>query len=110
MSLDFYSAEERDKINALHGKGIYVYWLSGLCPVQAQGWVDGMPFYFRARGDQWTMAIHETVTMNIDLAVGDDGNWTYGETYGIVPDAGYMPFIEALCFIETSVERFRKQM
>ena len=29
----------------------------GNCPVQAEGTIDGKPFYFRARGSSWSMSI-----------------------------------------------------
>lgn len=31
--------------------------LGGACPVQADGAIDGHPFYFRYRGDQWSLTI-----------------------------------------------------
>lgn len=31
--------------------------IGGQCPVQAEGKIDGKPFYFRARGERWTMGI-----------------------------------------------------
>ena len=31
--------------------------LGGNCPVQAEGTIDGRPFYFRARGQSWSMGI-----------------------------------------------------
>ena len=32
----------------------------GACPVQAEGTVDGLPFYFRARGGEWTLSVAAT--------------------------------------------------
>ena len=29
----------------------------GKCPVQAEGKVDGLPFYFRGRGGHWSISI-----------------------------------------------------
>ena len=34
-----------------------VEYLGGNCPVQAEGTVNGVPFYFRARGQHWSFAI-----------------------------------------------------
>jgi len=31
--------------------------LGGACPVQAEGTIDGHPFYFRYRGDEWSLTI-----------------------------------------------------
>lgn len=33
----------------------------GNCPVQAEGTIDGKPFYFRARGSSWSMSIGGTM-------------------------------------------------
>jgi hypothetical protein len=30
---------------------------SGKCPVQAEGKIDGLPFYFRSRGAHWSLSI-----------------------------------------------------
>ncbi|XAI96366.1 hypothetical protein [Microcystis phage Mae-JY30] len=68
--------------------------IDGLCPVQAEGTIDGKPFYFRARGQHW------------HIGIGDDpmGNpeWGYGGTYGEPYEAGYLdrPEATATAFIE----------
>lgn len=31
--------------------------LGGNCPVQAEGFFDGVPFYFRARGSHWSLTV-----------------------------------------------------
>lgn len=36
---------------------IVVKYIGGACPVQAEGTVDGIPFYFRARGNGWSLSI-----------------------------------------------------
>lgn len=36
---------------------LHIEWLGGNCPVQSEGTVDGKPFYFRARGEHWSMGI-----------------------------------------------------
>jgi hypothetical protein len=33
---------------------------SGKCPVQAEGKIDGFPFYFRSRGGHWSLSIANT--------------------------------------------------
>lgn len=69
--------------------------IGGACPVQAEGTVNGKPFYFRARGAAWRMNIG-----------GDDSQlvlvpeWTYGEAYGNEAfAAGWMSEDEARAFI-----------
>jgi hypothetical protein len=112
---NFYSETEQTKIDQLAKNGILVEWLSGLCPVQAQGWVDEKhAFYFRSRHAEWSMSITKGEAMDLDEAISvipDESDvWQYFEDYGKDPEAGYMPFIEALGFIEQSVGEFRVQV
>ena len=72
--------------------GLRVDAIGGLCPVQADGTVDGVPFYFRSRGDRWQMAIGEKP---VDVTLGWADGWLREAEYGTWPDAGYMPIEEA---------------
>lgn len=79
---------------------IHIRWLAGFCPVQAEGTINGQEFYFRARGNHWSLRIG-----------GDDpvGNpaWSYEEPYGDEPfAAGWMPFDEAWEFIHKAAREF----
>lgn len=73
--------------------------LGGYCPVQAEGTVNGKPFYFRSRGDQWAMNIG-----------GDDiilePGWRYEEDYGVWPEAGWITLDEARSFIQKAAEMY----
>lgn len=63
--------------------------IGGNCPVQAEGTIDGKPFYFRARGEYWRMEIGEPV------------EWQRSAKWGDSPyAAGWMPEAEAIAFIE----------
>lgn len=104
---DFYSLEEQAKIDSMKAQGFSVLWLSGLCPVQSQGLIDGHPYYFRARHDKWSIRIAKNKSFDTDIAVDDPFAWEHREKYGEEPEAGYMPFIEALEFIEWSAKRWR---
>lgn len=65
---------------------VQIDWLGGNCPVQAEGNINGHPFYFRARGHAWTL--------EITPYIGDP--WTYIEAYGTEPfAAGWMDESEA---------------
>jgi hypothetical protein len=75
---------------------IIIDWLEGCCPVQAEGTVNGIPFYFRARGSQWS------------IEIGDE--WVYTEKYGEWPTAGWMDFDEAKNLIHSSCEKFVKEL
>lgn len=64
---------------------VEIHNIGGNCPVQAEGAIDGKEFYFRARGQRWSMSIG-----------GDDvvlsPKWYYEEDWGDGPyDAGWMP-------------------
>ena len=62
--------------------------IGGWCPVQAEGTVNGIPFYFRARGARWKMCIG---TEPIDISLGWAKGWCKSEEFGEGPyDAGYM--------------------
>lgn len=80
---------------------IHIDELGGQCPVQAEGFVDGEPFYFRSRGCAWTMGIGGE-------PVGAPA-WEYGEPYGEWPDAGFITLDEARGFIEASVKLWRER-
>jgi len=105
---NLYSETEQAKMNQMAKDGILVEWLSGLCPVQARGWIDEkQAFYFRSRHDEWSMSITKAEAEHLDDAISikaDESDvWQYFEDYGEDPEAGYMPFIEALGFIEKAV-------
>ena len=75
--------------------------IGGNCPVQAEGRIDGEPFYFRARGARWSIGIG-----------GQDPvcapEWSHEEPYGDGPfDAGWMSDEEARAFIEKAAGLFR---
>lgn len=65
--------------------------LGGTCPVQAEGTIAGLPFYFRARGAQWSFSV------GADPIGAPD--WRYVEPYGDQYEAGWMEQTEAIAFI-----------
>lgn len=96
---------------------------SGFCPVQAEGTVDGMDVYFRARGEGWELVIAESDAVGASLGLspalyhricpyGVDGEGhpvtaeilqrvhtiTNLDLVGV--DAGWMPHDEARAMIE----------
>lgn len=71
--------------------------IGGNCPVQAEGTIDGVPFYFRARGRRWSMGIGGD-------PVGEP-EWLCQCSWGDGPGdnrfaAGWMSEVEALRLIE----------
>lgn len=80
--------------------------IGGPCPVQAEGMVDGVPFYFRARYAEWQMAIgHDAV----GIACGDPGWMREGEWGDGPHDAGYMPLEVARELIDQCVDAWRNE-
>jgi hypothetical protein len=76
--------------------------IGGNCPVQAEGTVNGVEFYFRARHAHWRMNIGGDVVVN--------PAWSYSEPYGEGPhDAGWMEESEARGFIAKAAEMFARQ-
>lgn len=73
--------------------------IGGNCPVQAEGKINGEPFYFRARGERWSIGIGGDV-------VGEP-DWYYEEDYpGGTFAAGWMTEAEARTFIDQAAERY----
>jgi hypothetical protein len=78
-----------------------VHHLGGLCPVQAEGTVNGHRFFFRARGARWRMYVAGQPGEHTD-PMGKDG-WLFEEPYGTWPDAGYMDQSTAQACIQRSL-------
>jgi len=75
--------------------------LGGNCPVQAEGTVDGEPFYFRARGSRWS------------LSVGGDPvaspSFRHEEPYGTTFEAGWISEEEAAGFLWKGIALYRER-
>lgn len=62
--------------------------LGGNCPVQGDGTVDGVPFYFRARGEHWSMSIGPDP---VSICCGMIDGWHREQPWGDGPfAAGWM--------------------
>ena len=76
--------------------GATLDWLGGNCPVQAEGFVDRQPFYFRGRG------------VTLEFWVGEPGNddaFVFEEDYE--GNAGWVSKAEAIGFIERGIAAWR---
>jgi hypothetical protein len=81
-------------------------YLSGCCPVQSEGLINGNPFYFRSRGQRWQMAIG-CDPVSISLYAGSKGGWYKEEPYGEqMFDAGYMEKSDAREIIERCAKEY----
>lgn len=82
-------------------------------PVQAEGTLEGHPFYFRSRGDQWAFSVSEEPALDpvfIDSAESAAGRGYYAEgQYGASGSyaASYMPLAEARELISECARRYR---
>lgn len=82
---------------------IKLHSIGGNCPVQAEGTIDGYEFYFRARGEKWSMAIG-----GADIIAAPD--WYYEEPYGDMPfAAGWMTEVEALRYVAQALEKWSEE-
>lgn len=74
--------------------------IGGNCPVQAEGHINGKPFYFRARGEHWSMSVGG------DDVIGKP-EWFYEEEYpGGQFAAGWMDKAEAIGFLHQAAEKY----
>jgi hypothetical protein len=72
----------------------------GACPLQIEGTIDGEPYYFRARGEHWSMGIGgDTVVEPL---------WSMSGPWGDGPfAAGYMPEHIGQAIVEKCCELWR---
>lgn len=89
---------------------IYISEPSGTCPVQAEGTINGYPFYFRSRYMRWSIR----VARNKDGDPFDNDAWYYDEDYPSIEgeehlrwvSVGYAAKEECIKFIERCAETF----
>lgn len=76
----------------------------GVCPVQAEGTISGYPFYFRSRGESWSLRVASSPSSD----PLDDDAWVVTEDYPLEDEdyeyrhvaAGYATKAECIRFIE----------
>lgn len=61
-------------------------------PVQIEGTIDGVPLYFRARHNEWSLTI---------------GDWSIGTEFGTESDASWMPELQAMAIVERACALWR---
>ena len=84
--------------------------ICGYAPVQGEGTVNGVPFYFRALGWRWEMGIgHDPVS--ICVYGGKAGGWYRSEPWGeSTYSAGYMPMETAKEIITKCANEYAQEM
>lgn len=75
--------------------GITVF---GTCPVQGEGYIQGHPWYFRARHKHWSLEVSYQVGNLIE-----SDSWSIGNEYD---GASHMPHEEAVRLIEHGLAVF----
>lgn len=88
---------------------VLIDFIGGNCPVQAEGTIDGKRFYFRARGDSWSLEVHPTSGGGYLEWPDDPEVWRYEEDYGVWPDAGWMEESEARGFIDKAAALYENR-
>lgn len=81
------------------GRPLSINGIYGMCPVQADGYFDGVPFYFRSRGTHWALYVGEDPAFKEDCLFAE-------AFYGPWPSAGYMTPDEARQIIEQEYARW----
>jgi hypothetical protein len=86
--------------------------IGGACPLQGEGFVDGLPWYFRARGESWSFGVAAAPDGDPVAAGYRDAPsgafYVEGDAEGEQMFAGsWMPYSEAWRHIEASVAAFR---
>lgn len=92
-------------------RGVTMEQTCGACPVQYEGEVDGVPFYFRARGQRWSFgAGGESTEDACEIAMGWQDGFCRQESWGSdMFDAGWMDPAEAEAIIARCVAEFRAE-
>lgn len=78
---------------------IDITYLGGNCPVQAEGFVNGAPFYFRARHEHWSFGVGSD-------PVDGDGFYVRQRYVDGQGDAGWMSEEEARAVIEVAAKMY----
>ncbi len=84
--------------------------IGGCVPVQGFGVVDGLPWYFRARGDEWSFRLADTADGDPVLVTpeyGGSGWYVERDYYGFDDGAGWMSTREAWDFVAECIEAHR---
>jgi hypothetical protein len=88
-----------------------ITWLSGQAPVQAEGAVAGLPFYFRARWDYWTFSVAQTTSGDpVQVLLGAEEGYNLQGAYGAKGEceASWMPHGDAWRIIGECVQEYAR--
>ena len=77
--------------------------VGGACPVQGEGLVNGLPWYFRARGGVWRFSVARTPDGDPISAPGQD--WEGEDPWG-----GWMPAKQAARIVRHCAAQIQAEM
>lgn len=77
----------------------------GMCPVQAEGAIDGREVYYRSRGAGWSFSVAPLGSDD----VFDPKAWHYEERRYFWPDGGYVDATVSEACIRRAVALWRKE-
>lgn len=79
----------------------------GFCPVQAEGKINGLPFYFRSRGGSWSLSIAATPDgdpLDYDTCLYHQEPYNGASSSDPMFGAGYANTEESKAFIERAAK------
>ncbi len=83
---------------------IKIEMIGGYCPYQINGTICGIPFYFRSRGQRWSLSIDRK-----DPLALPEPEWFYRKDYPGEPgSAGWIDDAEARRFFDEAVSAWRE--
>lgn len=86
-------------------KGVAWRFTGTAAPVQAEGDIDGVPFYFRSRGHEWTFGAADGAQPDPVLIESEWDGFFRREIYR---GASRMPLDVAKAIIERCIEQYRQ--
>lgn len=109
--IDLTSTEHQSIDGEPFGWTVTIDEFGGPCPVQGNGTVCRLLlcwyWYFRARGDSWTLEVGERLD-DFGLVPEGEEQFIARGTYGPWPDAGYMEDAEAARYLEEALVAFSR--
>jgi hypothetical protein len=88
---------------------LHIEWIGGKCPVQAEGTIDGHPFYFRSRWNRWAFAVDPEGDPT-GILMGVKEGFVRREIYGEPPEAGHISAETVLKLIERCADEYIRSM
>jgi hypothetical protein len=90
---------------------IKLEYLAGMCPVQAEGTIEGHRFYFRSRGSHWRCEVYEIPPAEMTEEELSQWEWKHiafqrSGYVGPWPEAGWLDTKVATAHIENSLNEF----